>query len=491
MVAFSNTQSGMLLIGVNDKTGVISGLSFEEIQATNALLVNSASENVKPAIMIKTETVIIDGQNVLVATIPQGKHKPYKDNKGIVWMKNGLDKRKVISDAELRGMMQSCGMLSADTDSVDGSSYNDISGSILKYFLFKRYTTELFNAGIFSHLVQSSDIENIVQAIDPNLTIEKLLKNISLMDEKTGQLTLSGLLLLGKSIQRYRPAFTIKGVSFVGNGVAATEFRDKLPELEVEGSLLKQYIASMSFINRNLKTVQVEKKINSAGQLEISSEVFIESLTNAFIHRDYSINLPIRLYIFDNRIEIRSPGVLPDSVTAETIIHGISAPRNQLLFDNAKYLLPYTGIGSGLMRAKKIYDKIIFKNNIVTEEFVVTILRDEVIEGIEPPKELVYIEDELIKEENDRVNFPNDLAISQNDRIKEKSDRIKNEISQVFSYINDHPFVKIDSIMKQTQKSDKTVRRYLKMLKDNGSIEYVGSNKTGGYRVVTKSTQKK
>ena len=79
MVAFSNTQGGKLVIGVNDKTGVISGLSFEEIQQTNALLVNAASENVKPAIIITTETVTIDGHNVIVATIPQGKDKLHNE----------------------------------------------------------------------------------------------------------------------------------------------------------------------------------------------------------------------------------------------------------------------------------------------------------------------------------------------------------------------------------------------------------------------------
>ena len=47
MVAFSNTQGGMLIIGVNDKDGTISGLTFEEIQTTNALLANAASDNVK------------------------------------------------------------------------------------------------------------------------------------------------------------------------------------------------------------------------------------------------------------------------------------------------------------------------------------------------------------------------------------------------------------------------------------------------------------
>jgi predicted HTH transcriptional regulator len=480
MVAFSNTQGGTLLIGVNDKTGEISGLSFKEIQDTNALLVNAASENVKPAIVFKTETVNVDGHNIIVVTIHKGKDKPYKDNKGIIWVKNGSDKRKVFSNTELRVMMQSCGVLSADADSVPGSSYKDISEPTLKTFLFKRYTEELTNAGIANHLVQSTDIEDIVQAIDANFTIEKLLKNISLMDE-AGQLTLSGLLLLGKSIQRFKPVFTVKGVSFVGNSVASTEFRDKLPDREVEGNLLKQYESSISFINRNLKSVQVNKEFNSIGQLEIPLEVFVETLTNAFIHRDYYINAPIRLFIFDNRIEIHSPGILPDSVTEKTIKQGISVPRNQLLFDNAKYLLPYTGIGSGIMRAMKSYDKIRFENNFETEEFVITILRDETIEGINLENEGV----------NDRVNFEDDRANEKNDRVSRifdrvniENDRVKNELSQIYFFIEQNPLVKIASIEQLTKKSDKTVRRYLNLLKDAGLIEYIGSDKTGGYQVI-------
>ena len=105
MVAFSNSLGGILIIGVDDKNGSIEGLSFEEIQQTNILLANSASENVKPAIVISTETIDIDGQNIVVASISQGKDKPYKDNKGIIWVKNGSDKRKVFSNTELRIMM--------------------------------------------------------------------------------------------------------------------------------------------------------------------------------------------------------------------------------------------------------------------------------------------------------------------------------------------------------------------------------------------------
>jgi len=480
MVAFSNTQGGTLLIGVNDKTGAVSGLSFEEIQATNALLVNAASENVKPAIIIKTETVSIDGQNIIVSTIPKGKDKPYKDNKGIIWVKNGSDKRKVFSNTELRVMMQSCGTLSADSDSILGSSYKDIAEPTLKNFLFKRYTEELTNAGILGHLVQSTDIEDIVQAIDTNFTIEKLLKNISLMDE-AGQLTLSGLLLLGKSIQRYKPVFTVKGVSFVGNSVAGTVFRDKLPDREVEGNLLKQYESSISFFNRNLKSIQVEKDFNSIGQLEIPLEVFVETLTNAFIHRDYYINAPIRLFIFDNRIEIHSPGILPDSVTEQTIKQGISVPRNQLLFDNAKYLLPYTGIGSGIMRAMKSYDKIVFENNFDTEEFVITILRDETLVDI---NDRVNLDNERVKSDIDCVNLKNERVNGIFERVNVENERVKEDLVQLYFFIEQNPLVKIATIEQFNKRSNATNRRYLKILKDNGLIEYIGSDKTGGYKAI-------
>lgn len=62
LVAFSNAQGGYLVIGVDDKTGRIHGLSFQEIQATNALVANAASENVKPSIAVHSEVVAIDGQ---------------------------------------------------------------------------------------------------------------------------------------------------------------------------------------------------------------------------------------------------------------------------------------------------------------------------------------------------------------------------------------------------------------------------------------------
>ena len=92
LVAFSNSRGGKIVVGINDKIGNINPLSFVEIQETTNLLTNLASENVFPNILISVDTVKVDGGHVVVATIPEGKNKPYHDNKGIVWVKNGSNK---------------------------------------------------------------------------------------------------------------------------------------------------------------------------------------------------------------------------------------------------------------------------------------------------------------------------------------------------------------------------------------------------------------
>ena len=356
LVAFSNAQGGYLVIGVDDKTGRIHGLSFQEIQAINALVANAASENVKPSIAVHSEVVAIDGQFLLLITVDKGHNKPYRDNKGIIWTKNGSDKRKVFSNDELRSMLQSSGNLYADKEAVEGSSIEDISETTLKHFLYGKYMRECNTAGISMPVLLETPIEDLLKAIKSEFSLGQVLRNLHLLTEK-GELTLAALLLLGKNILKYNPLFTVKCVSFVGTDIASKEFRDKMTDAELETNLSGQYAAVMAFISRNLRNIQVEVGFNSLGRLEIPYDVFVELLVNAFVlvHRDYYQNAPIRLFIFDDRVEIISPGVLPDDMTEEMIRKGVSKPRNPLLFDYAKYLLPYTGIGSGILRALKEY----------------------------------------------------------------------------------------------------------------------------------------
>ena len=135
MVAFSNSEGGLLIIGVNAKTGALNGLPFDEIETTNHLLSNAASDNVKSPIIIFTEQVSVNGHTLIVARIKEGSDKPYRDNKGIVWVKNGSDKRKVVSNDELLRMLQSSGNLSADEEAVANTTHNDIDTNFFKEFV--------------------------------------------------------------------------------------------------------------------------------------------------------------------------------------------------------------------------------------------------------------------------------------------------------------------------------------------------------------------
>lgn len=350
MVAFSNTKGGLLIIGINNSTGQLSGLSFEEIEATNKLLSNAASENVKSPIIIFTEQVSVNNQTIIVVHIQEGNDKPYRDNKGIIWVKNGSDKRKVVSNDELMRMLQSSGNIAADEEPVANTTNNDIDIDFFKEFVQKK-TGKSFD-GVGQSLPQ-------------------ILNNMGFA--KNDKLTLAGLLLFGKKPQTFKPLFSVQCIAFVGNDIAGKEYRDSEPPFE--GNLSQLYEKTMSFIFRNLRKVQVKESFNSLGELEIPKEALEELVVNSLIHRDYFIKSAIKVFIFDNRIEIISPGKLPNNLTIEKIKSYTSIARNQFLFSNARYLLPYIGIGSGIPRALDSYPEIDFVDDIDKELFITVIRR--------------------------------------------------------------------------------------------------------------------
>lgn len=79
-----------------------------------------------PNILLEIDTVSVEGGNVVIATIKEGNNKPYHDNKGIVWMKNGADKRKVFDNAELAEMMTECGSFTPDEAACDDGEVHQL-----------------------------------------------------------------------------------------------------------------------------------------------------------------------------------------------------------------------------------------------------------------------------------------------------------------------------------------------------------------------------
>lgn len=375
LVAMSNSRGGQLVIGINDKTGEFNPLSYNEVQETTNMLSNMASENVVPNILLNIDTVSTEGGNVVVATIKERNNKPYHDNKGIVWIKNGADKRKVFDNAELAEMMTECGNFAPDEAAVKNATLEDLDENTLKQFLQNRFSTVLEKKGMIGDALHEASLDEIANAIAKGHDLHKLMRNLRFI-RPDGSLTVAAILLFAKYTQRWLPVMTAKCISFIGNSIGGNQFRDKVNDAIMEGNLLHQFEIIMSFFTRNLRNVQKEKAFNSLGELEIPYGSLMEFVVNALVHRSLNWNSPIRIFIFDNRVEIHSPGTLPNGLQVEDIVNGTSMPRNSYLFSNAIYLLPYTGAGSGIQRALEEGVQVEFKNDERVHEFLIVIKRN-------------------------------------------------------------------------------------------------------------------
>lgn len=376
LVAFSNSHGGKLVVGIKDKTGKTNALSYSEVQETTNLLSDIASENVVPSILIKIDTVEVEDGTLVIATVKEGLNKPYHDNKGIVWVKNGADKRKVFDNAELAEMMTDCGSFAPDEAGVRDATVNDLDATTIKQFLGNRFERVLEKKGLTGDAFNEASLDMICSAIAKGHDCEKILRNLRFI-RPDGTLTVAAMLLFGKYTQRWMPMMTAKCICFAGNSIGSKVFRDKVNDADMEGNLLHQYDTIMDFFTRDLHNVQVGEEFNSMGKLEIPYTSLVEFTVNSLVHRSLNIKAPVRIFIFDNRVEIHSPGALPNGLTIDDIKAGTSMPRNMFLFNNAIYLLPYTGVGSGITRALDEDINVTFMNNDKAQEFVITVWRGE------------------------------------------------------------------------------------------------------------------
>ena len=353
--AMSNYRGGRIVIGINDKTGAINALSYKETQETTATLGQIASDMLNPSILIETETSKVNGGNIVIVIIKEGTNKPYHDNKGIIWIKQGSDKRKIFDNMELKAMMDDCGTFEADE---------------------KKFREALPKKTVDGRNTDDLDADEIASLLIKDKTAADILRNLKLI-RPDGRFTVAAVILFARAVQRFFPTYTAKCISFFGNSIGGTEYRDRFPDTSMEGNILHQFNAIMQFFTRNLRNVQVEENFNSLGELEIPSVALMEFTANALIHRSLVWTMPVRVFIFDDRVEIHSPGNLPAGMTVESVVSGMSMPRNDLLFNNAAFLLPYTGAGSGLKRAMETGIEVQLSDNEKTKEFVVTIPRKE------------------------------------------------------------------------------------------------------------------
>ena len=348
IVAFSNTAGGRIFIGVSDD-GSVRGLSGADVGRLNQLIANTASQNVRPAVNPLTENVPHPAGTVLVLTLTEGVNKPYMDKNGVIWVKNGADKRRATSREEIQRLFQQAGLVHADATPVSGLSAGDVD---IPYF--EAFFEQQFGEPLAQH----------------NLPLPQLLSNMNLM--KQGQLNLAAGLLFAKAPHYALPAFIVKAVAFIGTRIEDEHYIDSR---DITGKLADVFQQTLGFIVANTRAVQGDQGFDSQGQPEIPRIVWEELVANALIHRDYFISAPVRVLIFADRVEIISPGHLPNNLTIENIKAGNSNMRNPILASFAAKLLPYRGLGSGLLRALRAWPHIELIDDRVGNLFKVNVMR--------------------------------------------------------------------------------------------------------------------
>lgn len=341
LIAFTNTEGGRIFVGVDDR-GTAKGLSSDDISRINQMISNVSSQHISPAINPITEIITVDDVHILVIDIKKGLNKPYHDKNGLIWVKNGSDKRKATAREELQRLFQESGMVHADITPVNELTVSDINQFYFQDFYQQRYGEPL----------NLNDI-----------SMTQIIENLNL--GRQGTLNITGALLFTDNPSNFLPSFIVKAVAFPGVEVTDQTYIDSR---NITGKLSDIYQQTMSFILSNIQYIQGEQGVNSEGQPEIPRIVFEELLANAFVHRNYFILSPIKVFIFSDRIEIISPGHLPNNLTIENILSGNSNNRNPVLASFANHILPYRGIGTGILRAKKQYPHIEFiddrENNV-------------------------------------------------------------------------------------------------------------------------------
>ena len=456
MIAFANTKGGVILFGVEDKCGKLVGLSYDEIQVISRELGNAANEQVRPTIYIETEVVRVEEKHFLICSVEEGKNKPYKNLNGEIWVKQGADKRRITENSEILALFQDSGSYQPDAAGVNGTTFDDLDRYAIDDYLQKVYATTLDGFGGKA---------------------EQVLKNIHILNHHSVP-TLAGYLLFGKHPEYNCPTWMVKAVSFFGNDLAGTQYRDSK---EILGNMPQLYNKSMAFLKANLHNVQEEgASFNTLGKLEIAEEVLEEVIQNALVHRDLLRPAPIRLFVFDNKVEVINPGALAGGLTEEDIRNGKTYQRNPYMATFATNALYYKGIGSGIVRILAEYPEIQLENDASAKEFKVIIKR--IIQKREVATQKREAATQKRETATQKGQFE-DIDTTQKKEIATQKNLDTNQ-KKVLEYFKDNPkATRVDAANALGNITEDGVKFIIAKLQKKGLLKRVGGRKYGEWLV--------
>ena len=337
LVAFSNLSGGMVLLGVEDD-GNIYGITRADIEEW---VMTTCRDKIRPPIVPFFETVrdVEPGKDVAIVRVTRGfdVHCLWHNSSRKYYIRVGTQSREA-SPEELARLFQQRGSIRAELRPVSGATLRDLDRRRLRDYLTR---------------IRQQD----VPADEDEAAWKVLLINIEIMTEEG--VTVGGMLLFGKTPNRFLPHAGIDAAAFPGTqkDYAARErtgLRGPMTslfgadEVLVENGLVEQ---ALDFVRRNTPVTAVLENGRNIAKPAYPAEALREGIVNALIHRDYLLSsTDIELAVYSDRLEIISPGRLPNGITPDRMRAGCRATRNQLLKDTMGDYLYLEHMGMGVPR---------------------------------------------------------------------------------------------------------------------------------------------
>lgn len=300
IAAFANARGGVLLLGITDD-GEVTGMSRERLDALERVVGEVCRDSITPAIRVEAYRSELDQRSFLLVSIPEG-HSQH-DSPGGSYVRVGSSKQPMTPDervrlAQRRGQARFAGV---DKQTVAATGFATLDERLWKPLL---------------------SAESLAA---PEVGLEKLAL-LGVDEHGATRATVAGVLLCTESPERFLPNATITAVRYRGTDRASGQ----IDAQEISGPIDRQITQALTFAARNTR-VGARKSPGREDLPEYSARALFESLVNAVVHRDYSIRgSRIRLSIFADRLEICSPGSLPNNLTIESMGERQST-RNEVL----------------------------------------------------------------------------------------------------------------------------------------------------------------
>ena len=438
IVAFANTQGGKLIIGVDDKThqviGVETDILFQEMDA----IANAVSDSCTPQIIPDIEPQTIEGKNVIVVSVEAGKNRPYYlKTKG---KENGTYIR--VAGTSRQAFPEKIKELEMEGARISWDEINCVG-----YQVTDEATEQL-----------CQDIENFREKAGlPKHTVKKeQLINWKILKQSEGKLLATNAYVLLTS--DYFPFSKTQCAVF--KGTDRTVFLDKR---EFTGPIYKQIEDAVEFVLRNIRLGATIEGLVRKEKYELPPEAIREMIINAQCHRNFLDESCIQVAIYDDCLEVTSPGGLYNGLTYEEVMNGHSKIRNKGIANIFAQMGLVEAWGSGI---KRIFN--------TAKEY-----------GLPEPRIQEF--DNMFRVELFRTNQANQDANQANQDTNQDVDELVNLFSdrekELLNLIKLKPSITQQEMAKALGWNLASVKYYITKLKDRKVLERQGSSQKGMWKV--------